>query len=84
MLKSFSAEVEGVQFDFNTMNIQRPQLFQVYAEHEGQRVRFHMQINDEGVFRIALKDACPEPFQPLEPLLSATILQHAQEAEQSQ
>ncbi|MBS7563283.1 hypothetical protein KHS38_02595 [Mucilaginibacter sp. Bleaf8] len=83
MLKSFSAEVEGVSFDFNTMNIQRPQLFQVYVDHDGQKVRFHMQINNEGVFRIALKEACPEPYRHLESLLSATILQHAQEAEQA-
>jgi hypothetical protein len=78
MVKSFTAEVEGVPFEFNTMNVKRLQLFQVYVLHEGQKVRFHMKINDEGVFRIAIPETCPTPYQKLEPLLSAAILEHAE------
>lgn len=79
MIKSFTKEVEDTTFEFNTMNVQRLQLFQVYVIHEGQKARFHMQINIQGYFRITMPDACPEPYRHLEPLLSAAILEHAPE-----
>lgn len=80
MIHSFTAEVEGTTFAFNTMNIQRLQLFQVYVQHEGQKVRFHMQAHAPNNFRITVADACPEPYRHLEPLLSAAILKQGQDA----
>ncbi|WP_158828962.1 hypothetical protein [Mucilaginibacter lacusdianchii] len=74
MINSFVTEVEGTSFEFITMNIQRLQLYQVYVQHEGQKARFHMQINAQGYFRITMMEACPEPYRHLESLLSAAIL----------
>jgi len=44
----------------------RPQLYQVYVQHEGKERRFHMQADDQGKFRIMGEQICPPTFTHLE------------------
>jgi hypothetical protein len=74
MINNFKIDFEGAEFEFLTMNAIKLQLFQVYVQHEGKRTRFHMQVNDEGVFYITDKNSCPEIYHPLEKTLSDAIL----------
>ena len=74
MINNFKIDFEGAEFEFLTMNSLKLQLFQVYVLHEGKKVRFHMQIADDGKFYIAAKHACPEMYLPLESTLSDAIL----------
>ena len=79
MNNRFIANVEGIQFEFATMNIRKLQLFQVYVLHEGKRLRFHMQIDSHGKFKITDREYCPTIFHPLEEALSQTILKETEE-----
>lgn len=56
------------------MNILKLQLFQVYVMHNGKKERFHMQINDDGVFTITDPFNCPEEYRTYEAALSEAIL----------
>ncbi len=64
----------AVQFDFLPMNIRIRELYQVYATHGEKKLRFHMQLNKEGVFRITDKNRIPASFTALEQELSDAIL----------
>jgi hypothetical protein len=74
MIANFKKEIAGIEFEFNPMNILRLQLFQIYVIHEGKKERFHMQINDEGVFKITDTINCPEEYRTYEAALSEAIL----------
>ena len=76
MITNFSKNLNGVKFEFLTMNIVRLQLFQVLVLHENRKIHFHMQRNGEGNFYITNKDKCPEAYLLLEPELALTILDH--------
>jgi hypothetical protein len=74
MIKSFTAELTGIQFRFNVVNALKLEVFQVYAMYNEKRTRFHMQIRDSGKFEITDKDRCPAEFKALESELSELIL----------
>jgi len=80
MIGNFNLSIGSVQFEFRTMNVQRLQLFQVYALYEGKKVRFHMQRKGAGDFFITDVDHCPEPYRNLETDLNAAILEYAANA----
>jgi hypothetical protein len=50
MIKSFTAELTGIQFRFNVVNALKLEVFQVYAMYNEKRTRFHMQIRNSGKF----------------------------------
>lgn len=73
-MKNFTTEAEGAVFNFITMNRRRLQLFQVYVEHEGEKHRCHMQVNEEtGDFYITDPAKCPEVFHKAVPILNSAI-----------
>jgi hypothetical protein len=74
MTNNFKIDFNGAEFEFHTMNNIKLQLFQVYVLHEGKRVRFHMQVNNEGVFYITDLSSCPQIHHCLEHTLSDAIL----------
>lgn len=76
MIGNFTTTLDGTEFQFHTMNVQRLQLFQVYVLYEGKKIRFHMQRKDGGHFYITDIDHCPEPYRPLEEQLGAAILDY--------
>lgn len=73
MIKSFQANVAGTDFEFNTMNVNRLHLYQVYVMDQGQKKRFHMQADASGIFNITDPMACPEEILPLEFALNEAI-----------
>ena len=73
MTKNFTIDLDGADFEFITMNRVRLQLFQVYVNHESKRVRFHMEMEEDGNFHIKDKSACPLTFQSLESTMSDAI-----------
>ncbi|MGX5817665.1 hypothetical protein ACWKWU_05685 [Chitinophaga lutea] len=64
--KEFNVEGEPVRVKFVTMNCVHKQLYQVLVPYNGKEVRFHMQRDEQGVFRIVGRGVCPEPYVPLE------------------
>jgi hypothetical protein len=73
-MKNFKVEAEGAEFEFFTMNIKRLQAFQVYTVYHDERLRFHMQLNEEtGDFYITDKAKCPIEFHQAEDLLNKAI-----------
>ena len=74
MVGNFIKELNGVVFEFNTMNVNRLQLFQVYVNFEGKKQRFHMQRKDKGDFYITDMDKVPASFRQLEADLNSAIL----------
>lgn len=74
-MNSFKVIIEGTEFSFNTMNIRKFDLFQVYVQFEDRQHRFHMNKGDFDQFRIVQKSDCPEPFRHLEQQLSDAIRQ---------
>lgn len=74
MITKFTKDIAGIEFEFNPMNILRLQLFQIYVMYNDQRCRFHMQINDEGVFKITDPSNCPEEYRTYEAAMSEVIL----------
>jgi len=74
MIRSFNAQVGGVEFEFLTQHVVKLHGFQVYVMHEGQKRRFHMQINTEKKFFITDRAACPQEYLPFEISLSDAIL----------
>lgn len=77
MITNFRTIIDGLHFEFLTMNIKRLQLFQVYVVHGGKKVRFHMQMNAGGEFQITDKSHLPEIYLHLERALNEKILEHA-------
>jgi len=73
--KVFNIEQHQVEFEFNPMNAKEQQLYQVYFMYGPRRVRFHMQINEEGRFVITDKNKCPEKCSALESEFSQAILE---------
>ncbi|PWV47156.1 hypothetical protein [Chitinophaga sp. S165] len=55
--KTINIDGTPIEFEFNTMNVQAVELFQVYfsRNNERQKRRFHMQRNAEGEFYITDK-----------------------------
>ncbi|HZY38211.1 MAG TPA: hypothetical protein VFE53_16255 [Mucilaginibacter sp.] len=76
MVGNFTTTINGAEFQFHTMNVQRLQLFQVYVLHDGKKARFHVQRKGEGDFYITDIDHCPEPYRALEQTLSAAVLDY--------
>jgi len=74
MIKNFNANVGGVEFEFLTQHVIKLHGFQVYVTHEGQKRRFHMQVNAEGKFNITDPNSCPNEYLPFETYLSDSIL----------
>ena len=74
MIRNFSVELAGIQFEFNTLSAKDLRAFQVYVAHEGKRLRFHMQRRDD-VFYITDPVTCPSEYLALENQLSAAVLQ---------
>lgn len=73
--KTFTIEQHEVQFEFLPMNAKDQQLYQVYFMYGPKRVRFHMQINNEGQFVITDKNRCPDKCNALESEFSRAILE---------
>lgn len=78
MIRKFSKDIEGTEFEFNPMNILKLQLFQVYVNKDETRYRFHMEINQDGHFKIADPVNCPPEYLHLEPALSEAILKEGE------
>lgn len=78
MIGNFTKELNGVVFEFHTMNTNRLQLFQVYLNFEGKTHRFHMQRKDQGDFYITDIDKVPQPYRELEPQLIAAIMAYGE------
>jgi hypothetical protein len=78
MITNFNIELSEGHFEFITMNRVKLQLFQVYVQHDGKKKRFHMQLNDEGIFYITDKQSCPEIYHTLESTFSDAILKLGQ------
>jgi len=74
MIRKFTKEIAGTQFEFNPMNILKLQLFQVYVNQGDTRHRFHMEVTHEGIFKIADPVNCPAEYLPLEAALGEAIL----------
>lgn len=75
MTTRFLASINGVDFEFISMDVSKPRLFQVYVTHNGQKLRFHIQANKEGEFLIPLKnEVCPEPYREFEKQLGEAIV----------
>jgi len=74
MIRSFNTKVGGVEFEFLTQHVIKLHGFQVYVIHEGQKRRFHMQVDAEGKFFITDRNSCPEEYLPFETYLSDAIL----------
>ena len=79
MKNSFKTEIDGTLFEFHTMNVQRLQLFQVYVMHEDEKLRFHMQVDSERVFKITDPSVCPDKYMRLESALHDAIMKYAEE-----
>lgn len=79
MTNSFRKEIDGILFEFHTMNVQRLQLFQVYVFHENGKLRFHMQIDSAGLFKITDPSVCPDRYIQMEPALHDVIMEYAKE-----
>lgn len=75
MIRRFFKEIDSVEFEFNPMNILKLQLFQVYVVKDETRHRFHMEVSEDGNFKIADPVNCPPEYLALESKLSQTILQ---------
>ena len=74
MIRNFNETVGGVEFEFLTQHVIKLHGFQVYVVEEGQKRRFHMQVNAEGKFFITDPNSCPEAYLAFEPYLSDAIL----------
>ncbi|MEZ2338768.1 hypothetical protein AB6735_24170 [Mucilaginibacter sp. RCC_168] len=73
MTVNFTIELDGVNFRFHTMNRVRLQLYQIYVQHEGKELRFHMQADEAGEFKIVGDHVCPETYLHLESTFSDAI-----------
>jgi len=69
-MRNFNTEIDGLQFEFKTVNIRAWQLFHVYVMINGVKRRFHMTGNENG-FKITDKF---EEIKNLEQQLSDEIL----------
>ncbi|MES2278657.1 MAG: hypothetical protein V4592_21685 [Bacteroidota bacterium] len=74
MIKNFTTEVSGKTFRFNTLHATILKVFQVYVMHEGKPYRFHMQLNESGVFHITQPEHCHQEYLVIEKELIACIL----------
>ena len=74
MIVNLKIDLNDASFEFLSVNRVRLQLYQVYVLHAGRQARFHMQVDDEGGFRIADRQACPEPYLGLESTFSDAIV----------
>ncbi|WP_148230624.1 hypothetical protein [Chitinophaga pinensis] len=75
-----SIEVNGhaTEFEFTAMNIKILQLFQVHVKlPEQKRIRFHMQRNADGQFKITDRHRLPQEINmPEEQLANAIQAEH--------
>jgi hypothetical protein len=73
-MKNFTIEAEDNTFEFYSMNRREPQLFYVYVQVNGNKVRFHMQLDrSTGNFFITDKVHCPPQYHQSEQLFSDAI-----------
>lgn len=75
MESHFNIEIANTSFELISMNVKRPQLFQVYVIYQGQKRRFHMKEDGNGNFVFAMPDDCPADILQHEAELSARIWQ---------
>lgn len=78
-MTTIPVEGNNVEFEFQSMNIKRLQLFQVYVSYEGERHRFHVQIYDNSEFQITDPAKCPAPYRGLSKAFSDAIYAHCRE-----
>lgn len=71
--QDFDLDGEMIPVEFITMNCVEKQLYQLYVPHEGKTIRFHMQRNANGDFKIMGEGVCPAKFLPLEAQFDAAI-----------
>lgn len=71
--KEFIVDGETFPAEFITMNCVTKQLYQVFIPYNGKKVRFHVQLNDKGDFKIVGNNVCPNKFLPLEAEFDAAI-----------
>ncbi|MBW8683045.1 hypothetical protein [Chitinophaga rhizophila] len=73
-----NADINGQStlFEFTSMNIKVLQLFQVYFSlpDQKQRIRFHMQKDKDGQFRVTDKHRLPAGIEIPEQQLAAAII----------
>ncbi|WP_375301174.1 hypothetical protein [Niastella sp. OAS944] len=63
-----------IEVDVHPINTIQKQLYQIYIPIDSKPYRIHMQINEEGAFRIALKDQVPQNIAQLESVLEEAII----------
>lgn len=80
MIKNFTADVSGKTFRFNTLHATILKVFQVYVQHEGKQYRFHMQLNENGVFYITQPEHCHQEYLAIENELIDCLLKSQHEA----
>ncbi|WP_343701460.1 hypothetical protein [Chitinophaga sp.] len=71
--QNFIVEGQEVTVKFVTMSCVHKQLYQVYVPYNGKTVRFHIQKNEAGEFKIVGSGVCPPPYLPLEADFAAAI-----------
>ena len=81
MIQNFNTQVGGVEFEFLTQHVIKFHGFQVYVLHDGAKVRFHMQVNANGQFKITDRNSCPKDYLAFEPYLSEAILNSQKKSE---
>jgi len=76
-IKNFRKEISlnGVPMDveFVTMNCVEKQLYQVYLPYNGNKIRIHVQRNEQGEFKIMGNGVCPPEYLPLEKAFEEAI-----------
>ena len=72
--KQFRFDGKEVDIDFHPVNTIEKQLYQIYIPVEGKPYRIHMQKNEDGSFRIALKDQVPANISELESAFEEAII----------
>lgn len=73
-ITNFKINLDGMDFEFITMNRVRLHLYQVYVLHQDSKIRFHMQLEEDGRFHIADRPVCPADYHHLEDTMNEAIL----------
>lgn len=68
----FTAEIDGQQFEFHSMNVQELKLFQVYYYVNGKKTRFHLQKAGDK-FVLPMPEREPQYLRDIEYLLDAAV-----------
>ncbi len=71
--QDFTIEGEVIPVEFITMNCVEKQLYQLWIPYNGNKIRIHVQKNNQGDFKIIGDNVCPPKFQVLEAQFDAAI-----------